>query len=61
MDNKEKNPNLLHYAGLVLVVVGWWQLLQLNLCGFGTILLGCGVGLLGCEYEDVKNRPSSNE
>ena len=58
MEKKEcadnsKNPNFLHWAGIALVLVGWYAIMQLKIFeGLETVFLGCGFGLLGCEFED---------
>lgn len=56
-NNEEKNPNFLHWTGFAFLCFGYFMLLQLKLVeGFSLWFLGCGLGLLGCEYESVKEK-----
>ncbi len=57
MKKDVENPNILHYIGLALLVLAWFSVMQLKVFeGLALVFLGCGVGLLGCEWEDIKKR-----
>ena len=57
MENKKQKPNFLHYIGIILVFAGWFVLLQLRLAeGFSLWFIGCGIGLLGCKFDDVTSK-----